>query len=122
MTAKDGARIEQLKKRIGYSPEPKRDAQGYWCIGYGRRLNDKPGGPRPEAYWSEQFADEELRYRVAAARDALPPVRDLAAMGRGGDTEIAHLIMARRSLCKMRRTSCAEMSADLNPALEMFVH
>lgn len=91
MTAKNDAHIARLKAGIGYQAEPVRDAQGHWVIGYGRRLNDKPGGPKPEAYWSEQFADEELRHRVAAARDGIPQARELAAMGRGGDTEIAHL-------------------------------
>lgn len=93
MAAKDDAHIARLKARIGYQPEPVRDERGYWVIGYGRRLNDKPGGPKPEAYWSEQFADEELRHRVAAARDAIPEARQFAAMGRGGDTEIAHLTL-----------------------------
>lgn len=91
MTAKDDAHIARLKARIGYHPEPVRDAQGYWCIGYGRCLNDKPGGQKPEAYWSEQFADEELRYRVERSREEIPQARELAALGRGGDTEIAHL-------------------------------
>ena len=91
MTANGDAHIARLKACIGYQAEPVRDAKGYWVIGYGRRLNDKPGGPKPEAYWSEQFADEELRHRVAAARAAIPEARELASMGRGGDTEIAHL-------------------------------
>lgn len=91
MTAKDDAHIARLKTCIGYQEDPVRDAKGYWVIGYGRRLNDKPGGPKPEAYWSEQFADEELRHRVAAARNEIPQARELASMGRGGDTEIAHL-------------------------------
>jgi len=93
MTTKDDAHIARLKARIGYHPEPVRDAQGYWCIGYGRRLNDKPGGPKPEAYWSEQFADEELRYRVERSREEIPQARELAALGRGDDTEIAHMTL-----------------------------
>ena len=92
MAAKDDAHIA-LKACIGYQAEPVRNARGYWVIGYGRRLNDKPGGPKPEAYWSEQFADEELRHRAAAARDAVPEARELAVIGRGGDTEIAHLTL-----------------------------
>ena len=93
MAEKDDAHIARLKACIGYQAEPVRDARGYWIIGYGRRLNDKPGGPKPETYWSEQFADEELRHRVAAAREEVPEARELAAMGRGGDTEIAHLTL-----------------------------
>jgi hypothetical protein len=75
--------IARLKRHIGFSDEPAQDAEGYWTIGYGRRLNAKPGGPRPYATISEAMADEELRYRVAS----------LAAMGRGSDTEIAHVAL-----------------------------
>jgi hypothetical protein len=83
MPAVDEARFARLKQCIGFSDEPVQDAQGYWTIGYGRRLNNKRGGPRPAAVISEAMADEELRYRVAA----------LAAMGRGGDTEVAHVAL-----------------------------
>jgi hypothetical protein len=75
--------IARLKQRIGFSGEPVQDAEGYWTIGYGRRLNDKPGGARPSATISEAMADEELRYRVEA----------LAAMGRSDDTEMAHMAL-----------------------------
>lgn len=94
MTAKiDGVRLARVKQRIGYHAEPVRDAHGYWVVGYGRRLNDKPGGPKPETYWSEQYAEDELRYRLEHAPDEVPEARTLAAMGRGGDTEIAHLTL-----------------------------
>ncbi len=69
MALNDEARIARLKKQIGYEPEPVRDAHGYWCIGYGRRLNDKPGGAKPEAYWSEQFADEESQQAKSLRAD-----------------------------------------------------
>ena len=39
--------ITRLKRLIGFSEEPVQDAQGYWTIGYGERLNDMPGGPKP---------------------------------------------------------------------------
>ena len=57
--------ITRLKKLIGFSDEPVQDAEGYWTIGYGRRLNDTPGGPRPYATVSEPIAEEELRYRLS---------------------------------------------------------
>lgn len=57
--------IARLKQQIGFSEEPVQDAQGYWTIGYGERLNEKPGGPKPYATISEPIADEALRYRFA---------------------------------------------------------
>lgn len=94
MTSKiDDSHFARLKQRIGYNAEPVRDAHGYWVVGYGRRLNDTPGGPKPETYWSEQYAEDELRYRLEHTPDEVPQARALAAMGRGGDTEIAHLTL-----------------------------
>ena len=66
--------ISRLKQQIGFSEEPVQDAQGYWTIGYGRRLNDAPGGPKPEATISEPIADEELRYFVNQGGDARPRI------------------------------------------------
>ncbi len=57
--------IARVKQQIGFSEEPVQDAQGYWTIGYGERLNDAPGGPKPYATISEPIADEALRYRFA---------------------------------------------------------
>jgi hypothetical protein len=37
-------RIARVKQHIGFSDEPVLHAEGYWTIGYGRRLNDKRGG------------------------------------------------------------------------------
>ena len=54
--------VARLKKLIGFSDEPVPDNEGFWTIGYGQRLNDKPGGPKPYATMSEPFADEMLRY------------------------------------------------------------
>ena len=36
------------------------DTEGYWRIGYGQRLNDAPGGPKPAATMSEPFAADML--------------------------------------------------------------
>lgn len=60
-----GDPIARLKQLIGFSEEPIQDSQGYWTTGYGERLNDKPGGPKPYATISEPIADEALRYRFA---------------------------------------------------------
>src|SRR5262245_35770519 len=54
--------INYWKRKIGFSEEPVQDAQGHWAIGYGQRLNDTPGGPRPYATISEPFAHDELSY------------------------------------------------------------
>jgi hypothetical protein len=81
-------RIARIMKHIGFSDEPVLDAEGHWTIGYGRRLNDKRGGPRPAAVISEAMADEELRCRLASDE-----AEALAAMGRGHDTEIAHVAL-----------------------------
>lgn len=54
--------LTRLKRLIGYSEEPVQDRQGYWTIGYGRRLNDTPGGPKPYATVSEPIAHDELSY------------------------------------------------------------
>jgi len=56
--------MARLKQLIGFSEEPVQDAEGYWTIGYGERLNEKPGGPKPYATISEPMADDALRYRV----------------------------------------------------------
>jgi hypothetical protein len=62
-------RLARLKQQIGFSDEPVQDAQGYWTIGYGRRLNDTPGGSAPQATISEPMAAEELQYFVAQGGD-----------------------------------------------------
>jgi hypothetical protein len=49
-------------------------------------------GPRPAATMSEAV-DEELRYRMADS---------LAALGRGEDTEIAHVSLGEIVLCHRR--------------------
>lgn len=54
--------INHWKRQIGFSEEPTQDAQGYWTIGYGQRLNDSPGGPKPYATVSEPIAHDELSY------------------------------------------------------------
>ena len=54
--------INHWKQKIGFSEEPTQDAQGYWTIGYGQRLNDTPGGPKPYATVSEPIAHDELSY------------------------------------------------------------
>lgn len=75
--------VARLKKSIGFSEEPVQDAQGYWTIGYGQRLNDSPGGPKPYATMSEPTADEMLRMRLQqepneAAHALNPPEQQVA--------------------------------------------
>jgi len=60
--SQDDDPINHWKRKIGFSEEPVQDAQGYWTIGYGQRLNDTPGGPQPYATISEPIASDELRY------------------------------------------------------------
>ena len=52
--------INHWKRQIGFSEEPVQDSQGYWTIGYGQRINDTPGGPKPYATVSEPIAHDEL--------------------------------------------------------------
>ncbi len=61
--------IARLKQLIGFSDEPVQDAQGFWTIGYGQRLNNTPGGPKPYATISEPIAEAALRYRFAQDPD-----------------------------------------------------
>src|SRR5262245_15328331 len=68
----DDDRMAQLKKRIGFSDEPIQDAHGYWTIGYGQRLNDTPGGPKPSATMSEPSAAEMLQLRLQQDPNDIP--------------------------------------------------
>ncbi len=61
--------VAHWKQGIGFSEEPAQDAQGFWTIGYGQRLNDTPGGPRPYATISEPIAHDELNYFMAQGGD-----------------------------------------------------
>ncbi len=54
-----------LKQHIGFSDEPVQDTDGHWTIGYGQRLSDTPGGPKPAATMSEPFAADMLRQQLA---------------------------------------------------------
>jgi penicillin-insensitive murein endopeptidase len=54
-----------LKQHLGFAEEPAQDTDGYWTIGYGQRLSDSPGGPKPAATMSEPFAADMLREQLA---------------------------------------------------------
>jgi hypothetical protein len=76
IAADDEEPIARLKRQIGFSDEPVQDADGYWTIGYGERLNDTSGGPKPEATISEPMADEALRYRFAQDPSQYQPMSE----------------------------------------------
>ena len=57
--------FDALKQHLGFSDEPVQDTDGHWTIGYGQRLSDTPGGPKPAATMSEPFAADMLRQQLA---------------------------------------------------------
>lgn len=88
--------ITHWKRQIGFSEEPVQDTQGYWTIGYGRRLNDTPGGPQPYATISEPIAHDELSYFIEQGGDPntritlpdIPSVREIMPTESGGNPGI----------------------------------
>ncbi len=79
-------RIARLKKQIGFSDEPVQDAQGHWTIGYGQRLSDAPGGPKPNVTISEPFASEILRLGTRQSSDSMAPHLPTAEVAGNSET------------------------------------